>query len=186
MVERHAKVWRWYRRCAQYAASTSTPVVEYRSASTTKLRKDPRYAVDGYGSAFFVPSEWTSLYSELSPPGLKTYGTAFLGERRTAGGAPRLVGVDVTFDRRTGFSDTLVLWWRVIQPGPPFRLPKVVAQDSYHVPASMMFQRVYAGQIDPSNRSHFTITIEVEGKQRVLDGWLREDDTISMEQRTEY
>jgi hypothetical protein len=162
------------------------PVLDYHSASSATLRKDPRYTIDSYGSAFSVPVEWTSLYAELSPPGLKSYGTAFLGELRSARGAPRLVGVDITFDRRLGSSDSLVLSWRVVDPAPPFRLPKVVARDSYHVPASTMFQRVYAGQIDPSNRSHFSIAIEVEGKRRVLDGWLHEDDTISMEQRTEY
>src|SRR5688572_16820906 len=124
-AERRAKAWHWYNRCAKHSASTSTPVLETDSARIKQLRKDPRYGVDASGWLCVVPQEWTALYSELSPPGLKTYGTAFLGELRTPQGKPRLVAVDVTFDTWTHSGDSLVLAWRVITPAAPFRIPRV-------------------------------------------------------------
>ena len=43
--------------------------------------------------------------------------------------------------------------------------------------------RWYAGQCDPSDDSHFTINFQLDGKPGVLDGWLRNDDTIRLQLR---
>ena len=35
--------------------------------------------------------------------------------------------------------------------------------------------RVYAGQPDPADESHFTIAYRVDGRDGVIDGWLKDD-----------
>ena len=43
--------------------------------------------------------------------------------------------------------------------------------------------RVYAGQIDPNNPSHFTIRYEAWGQQDVLDCWLDDRDEVTYKPR---
>lgn len=38
--------------------------------------------------------------------------------------------------------------------------------------------RIFVGQPDPNDRSHFTITYELDGRPGVIDGWLRNDLTV--------
>jgi len=42
---------------------------------------------------------------------------------------------------------------------------------------------VFAGQADPHDLSHFTIQFEWHGRRSVVDGWLHDDDTVSMRVR---
>jgi hypothetical protein len=43
--------------------------------------------------------------------------------------------------------------------------------------------RVYAGQIDPKDASHFTIRYEMWGQSDFVDGWLSDNDAIRLVQR---
>jgi hypothetical protein len=43
--------------------------------------------------------------------------------------------------------------------------------------------RVYAGQLDPADASHFTIRCDLGGKQSTIDGWLMPDDSVKLEAR---
>jgi hypothetical protein len=38
--------------------------------------------------------------------------------------------------------------------------------------------RIYAGQPDPDDPSHFTFEYENRGVRKTVDGWLREDDPL--------
>lgn len=38
--------------------------------------------------------------------------------------------------------------------------------------------RIFAGQADPSDRSHFTLDYEIDGERGVLDGYLQDDLTV--------
>jgi hypothetical protein len=42
---------------------------------------------------------------------------------------------------------------------------------------------VYNGQPDPDDLSHFTVEVRIDGKIRVIDGWLRDDETLQLEER---
>lgn len=43
--------------------------------------------------------------------------------------------------------------------------------------------RVFAGQPDPSDESHFTIAYDLDGQPGVIDGWLNSDGSIKLEPR---
>jgi hypothetical protein len=43
--------------------------------------------------------------------------------------------------------------------------------------------RIYAGQLDPEDASHFTIDYEARGRRHTIDGWLRDDETVLLEER---
>jgi hypothetical protein len=43
--------------------------------------------------------------------------------------------------------------------------------------------RLFAGQPDPADESHFTIRYELDGKPNIIDGWLMPDDTVKLEPR---
>ena len=43
--------------------------------------------------------------------------------------------------------------------------------------------RLYAGQIDPNDESHFTIDCETPAGRGTIDGWLLADDTVKVEVR---
>ena len=38
--------------------------------------------------------------------------------------------------------------------------------------------RMFAGQPDPADPAHFTIRYELDDQPHVIDGWLRDDDTV--------
>jgi len=44
--------------------------------------------------------------------------------------------------------------------------------------------RIYAGQVDPADPSHFTIAYEREAARGTIDGYLREDDRVEFVPRT--
>jgi hypothetical protein len=52
-----------------------------------------------------------------------------------------------------------------------------------HAPKIPPRVRVYAGQIDPQDASHFTIRYEMWGQSDVLDGWLNDHDAVRLQQR---
>ncbi len=52
---------------------------------------------------------------------------------------------------------------------------KIGAEDNRYI--------VYAGQADPEDESHFIVTIKVASGIAVIDGWLRDDDTVEFEAR---
>lgn len=43
--------------------------------------------------------------------------------------------------------------------------------------------RVFAGQADPSDASHFTIAYDLDGQPGVIDGWLNADGSVKLEPR---
>lgn len=43
--------------------------------------------------------------------------------------------------------------------------------------------RLYAGQPDPADASHFTIRYESKGSGGTIDGWLRDGDSVKLQVR---
>jgi len=44
--------------------------------------------------------------------------------------------------------------------------------------------RIFSGQPDPKDESHFTISYELDGNPGVIDGWLLRDQTVALQPRT--
>ena len=133
-----------------------------------------------------VPSAataWDRFYQLYSPPGRVTFPTLFLHERQSAGGERRLVVVEAisTFHMK-GSEEGMALSVLVVRPGTGLSPPEI-RSDSAHYPPIIYGKtlRIYAGQVDPGDPSHFSIRGESDGKAFVIDGWLRDDDTVSID-----
>src|SRR3954467_726470 len=83
-TEQRIKMRHLYARCRAHSVPASAPVYEPNASRVKQLLKDPAYTSEfGRSVAVRIPREWALLYSEISPPGLKSYGTAFLHELRS-------------------------------------------------------------------------------------------------------
>jgi hypothetical protein len=119
----------------------------------------------------------------------------FLHSRQAKGGQERLVhvGVNKIFAlRAVGEGDLSpgkaqeqqVLDWQVIRPGTLFRPAAQVASGSFgnktlwiNMPKPL---RLYAGQADPADASHFTINmVTANGGTLIIDGYLQTNDQIT-------
>ena len=110
----------------------------------------------------------------------------FMHARRAAGGKARLVGVGFDPIAFMDGSDT----------------PFVVCSIAYGTPLSSLRIRgqkfaemlrfgvapdeplkLYAGQADPADESHFTIDYETPRGRGTIDGWLMPDETVKLQLR---
>jgi hypothetical protein len=107
----------------------------------------------------------------------------FLHERRTAGGARRLVvlrrtppGWRQSWDIPLSFTATLIdpagAWGRPVATT-ALMADAVPAAFGDGTPGGPSL-RLYAGRADPEDESHFTIDYESDGTKGTLDGWLRD------------
>ncbi len=132
-----------------------------------------------------IPAEWTRFYSLLSPPGFSSDGTVFLHELKKHDGQRRLVVVDVVIlDRKT---DGVLPFARVIIPGDLTTLPKEKPLSGATDRLTLVGPKrltIYAGSIDPGDSSRFIFRANVQGKEIIYDGWLRDDDAVVINQRT--
>ena len=158
----------WQSRCMSFAAPPKTP------------QSDVGLFLAGSGS---IPHEWRRLHELLdgSPP--TSLGTVYLHERVSPSGNRRLVAVDV--QRLPGCVEEPVPFaiTRVVLPGGLFARPREpVTNDSIYLLEGAV--RVLWGSSDSGDESHFTIAYQVEGGADILiDGWLRDDDTVKLERR---
>ena len=123
----------------------------------------------------------------------------FLHERSsrgTGGGKSRLVEVCFYLqhdDPRT-FQEFLTIR-RVSEMGPTASMPRQISvfsrfssRFSYRLPLEDPRDpppnlRIYAGQADPADASHFTFDYEEWGQRDTVDGWLEADDTVTLRVR---
>jgi hypothetical protein len=122
------------------------------------------------------------------PPDWSSPETLFLHERRTPGGESRLLVV------RRGMMDLwsfsyVCLTATVVRPGSLLKLP-VVDDQKDSVPSTRFVQgigshrasdrlRLFAGQPDASDPTHFTIRYDINGERGTIDGWLRDDGMVT-------
>jgi hypothetical protein len=134
--------------------------------------------------AEFTPTCWKAIGAYAIYPdgdtagkwGISPAGIAFLHERTAPGGAPAIVRVQVG----------------MISTAKPVLNPLVI-RDVHGLgvaprelgilldPADDF--RVFAGQPDGADASHFTIGYEINGKRGMIDGWLLPDDQIKLTPR---
>lgn len=176
------------RQCAAYTAPPETIVFTDLPEDVKRLA----VASQGYqpgptpGSVCRVPAAWSKFYALLSPPGLQSFGTAFLHERRTPGGKPLLVSVDylgtVLHESDKFGLHQASFQIRSFERGGPFALPMEVNAERevvllYTSKGGHGPLRLRAGQPDANDPTHFTITWEIPGDggiSGVIDGWIRE------------
>jgi hypothetical protein len=128
-----------------------------------------------------IPVKWLRLYALLHPPGLISDGTIYLHKRISPAGNRRLVTVD-----SQGFTDFTVhmrdIHVRVFRPATLCSPP---SQRSHELSTVLLPkpQRIFAGESDAENASHFVFRYEHNGRIYIVDGWLQDDDSVKIEQR---
>ena len=185
------------RQCSTHVAAPDTIVFTEDPGDVKRLAATPAGYQPGPAdgdSLCLVPQAWSKFYGLLSPPGFQSRGTVFLHERRTPGGRRLLVAIDYLGDdflhADNYWVDVSEFQVRAFEPGGPFSLPvevqsEQVTQELYAPDDRRGTLRLYAGQPDPGDPTHFTIRWELAGRPSaggVLDGWVREDG-IDLERR---
>jgi hypothetical protein len=160
----------WYERTAGHEAPGDTVAWKVQSPSSAT------HVFRGY----FVPA-WHRFYTLVSPPGLRSDGTPFVGELRTRSGRDVLVAVDVTTYAPLPQPNFHI---RAFTPGAGWTPPKQVLDHMRGAPLPLGKNvRVFVGRSDPANLSHFTIPFEIDGRAGTIDGWLQENDDVLLEVR---
>lgn len=185
------------RQCRSYLAAPDTIVYTNDAADVKRLGASATGYQPGPGndnSLFLVPPAWSKFYGLLSPPGFQSRGTVFLHERRTPAGRRLLVAIDYLGDdflhADNYWIDVSEFQVRAFEPGGPFSLPVEVHSDQitrelYMRDGRRETLRLYAGQPDSNDPTHFTIAWELTEHPTthgVLDGWVREDG-VDLERR---
>jgi hypothetical protein len=162
-VYHRAELEYWYGRAAGYAPPSDGAAV------WETQRSNPWYR----GSGVVYP--WARFYRAVSPPGLQSGGTAFVGGRRTRdAGREVLVAVDVLTPTVPAAQPEFHV--RVFRPGAGWNPPRQFIDDrATPLPPPKQSLRVFAGRADPADESHFTIPFDADGQRGVIDGWVRED-----------
>lgn len=177
-VWRHLQLVALERKCLKYAPPPDQVVYEEEPTEVAFLvASDPGYRYRaGYREApsycYYAPTLWAQY-----PLGRWEPGPRFLHERRGAGGSARLIAVDLS-----RLDNGFYFYPRIIQPAtlssPPKLLKRIYAMGLRLEPTDEV--RIYAGQADPNDSSHFTIRFMLNGTAGMIDGWIRADDTVSM------
>ena len=116
-------------------------------------------------------------------------GTAFMHELRRPDGEPRLVIIDVVQSpggspsSRAGSLSLAVHCFLTISLNS--RLGEVTnpAVDVHRFDVASDSARLFAGQLDHNSRSHFTIQFSSPGTEGLIDGYLHNDDSVTLEVR---
>jgi hypothetical protein len=163
---RHTQLLYWQNKCMNYTAPADQVVFSANDGSKV------------------VPKEWTRFYELLSPPGQFSMGTVFLHERVAPNGNRRLVGVDVGSMADSSLQYTF-LYPRSFVPGTAFSAPVVRSHlDVAVLSNTFESDKYYAGQLDESDKSHFTLRLVRGQSETIIDGWLKDDDGVLLEART--
>ena len=179
------RVNRLYRECAAHMSPAPTVVWEEHAEQVKQLRDYEIVGSHHGNAAYVVPAKWRNLNAAIGQQ-IQTWGTLFLHERATPNSKRKLlVGVDVAGWSRGG---PVVLFARVrtIAPAAPMRLPTQakVEHPSVMLATSESPLRLFAGQPDPNDASHFTVDYAVGDVKGIIDGWLKEDGSVLLERRS--
>ena len=157
------------RQCAAYRAIGETVCAIDNTTPTASLASLP-------------PECWKGYYGLVSGTGFKSDGTAFLHERFTPLGHPRIVAVDVELQNR------------IRSPSAADPISRTEGVTFSKELSSTNWQglvgwynsvKIYGGRTDAANPSHFTIDADIDGRRRLIDGWITDaDDNVKLQVRS--
>lgn len=177
------RVTYWQKQCMTYTAPADQVVHETDPIEVARLLAPPTPYLGSIatGQAFLIPAAYRNLVMSQS------VGTAFLHERTSPQGERRLVAIDLF---TTGIVPNNVMGFNATSFDPsravrgPRALLTLTRGDGVTVTAQPGDSfRVFAGQPDQNDPSHFTIDYEHNGTRHTLDGWLKEDGLVMIEKR---
>ena len=145
-------------------------------------------------TAIRLERTWYEFADLAFPPGAGSNATLFLHALRNSKGDSRLVELEGGIPRwvldgpvPAGSRQSFSLWCRVMRPARMLSDPQELNMTPFAVQCDTYWPtdhlRWYAGHVDPSDPSHLTIDYELNGKSFILEGWLRDDDTVALKVR---
>jgi hypothetical protein len=168
----------WEHRCRTYRAPNDSVVYdEYRTAAEANFeehcdRWGEAGAIDGRGFASYGLHLWRQYPHQI----YRTDYIAFLHEREARGRPPRLVTVPFR-TLNSAQRDGIELRGIAVNV-------LVYVDIRLQIPLSRKNRmRLFAGQPDPADDSHFTIKYEIDHVPGTIDGWLQPDDTVKLQIR---
>jgi hypothetical protein len=165
---RHNELMRLQANCMRHAAPSTRVVSKFNSSSINSSTTQPAAA-----------SPWTKFNGLLSGT-YTAFPELYLHQRLTPAGERFLLCLRVINTDEEG----LLLEQNVARPGGWLRNPKMIHMSMNHLSLPSASSRViYAGQSDPNNASHFTISYSADARPGLIDGWLENDGTIRLELR---
>jgi hypothetical protein len=132
--------------------------------------------------AGLIVTPWRDFYARYSPPGGPS-GAAFCHELTSPSGNKRLVVVNIG-DRTMNELSMIGLYPAVFIPGSLLTTPKQVLMSGFGTTVHGWGTTIYMGTVDPSDASHFTIDIDTGGVRDTIDGYLLDNDTVTLEPRS--
>lgn len=174
-----------YSQCLSY----SPPSLAYSNdpSDATSLSSHAEYVTGPLGPntvTLLLPQIWRDLHRQLwNAPA--TDSALFLHERQSASGAKRLVFVGLQRLVPETFSTHAEFKLRTLSRGSILSFPQSASMNvlNMRIAYGHGTVRFSSGQTDPADASHFTIAYTVDGQPGILDGWLRDDDSILLEPR---
>jgi len=202
-----SRVLYWQRQCLNYRPGANDIVYEEEPLAAKTLlargadytayplaRQPPPAAPTPVNAAAFIPACWTRFQTlSITSPAMPTPGAVvFLHERVSPAGNRRLVMVRYFPEPHTftsGFINGYNFDFEVLTPA-TWRTPPRAAAPRYYLfdvlsgwPRHPPLVRMYAGQADAHDPSHFTIRYQMWGQEDVLDGKLDDHDQITLTPR---
>ena len=170
------------RQWMNYTLPADKIVLAQGTPDAIQLLKMPGYFPLAGGASARRAPEWSCKRSDLSHP--------FIHALHAAGHAQRLVSIVAEPNYNQGDGRKLALFaYTEIPAG--FE-PGAQPQDActvYNIGAGHLLLpiqnslRLFAGQPDPADESHFTLRAEIDGKPILIDGYLMSNDTVKLEPR---
>jgi hypothetical protein len=178
-VARRFEVLYYQRLCLAHAAPPTLVAIEPDPAKAKALVALGTHIGGMSGEAAYVFDPLAAAYNTNGD-------CVFLHSRRKpTGGEVRLVVVDIV-----KINDATQLNATSIKPATLVSNARSVAVKFHAMPPGPSYPRfdyprLYAGQVDPADDSHFTIKYEYSDRSGTIDGWLRDDDSVVLEPRDE-
>jgi hypothetical protein len=166
------------RQAMTYSAPDGTIAFTANTEDANKIA-----ALGGYANSGLIVTPWRDFYAKYSPPGGNPT-VAFCHELVSPAGHHRLVVVDI--DDKTSFEvSTISLIPAVFIPGSLLSTPKQVLMSGFGTTVHGYATTIYVGQVDPADASHFTIDVSLSGSRDTIDGYLLDNDAVTLEPRNQ-
>jgi hypothetical protein len=180
---RFAQKWSDWRDLRACMTDSPGPEVVAFESEPWRLRKSAGYAAYLGGRSGRLPMyAYRSMYRRLQSPNSSPFlfdPFLFLHARQAPGGRERLVVVQGWLEYPGAVMNVHLsgqIWDADVPFGSdPFEAARFAGPVLSDRPpeGGTTTLRVFAGQVDPLDASHFTIEYELYGKRGVVDGWLR-------------
>jgi hypothetical protein len=185
----------WQRKCMNNRPGAAQVVYEPSQQAAAGLVQTAGYVPvligPGRTAAAWCPEAWRRLARSPEGAGMspRVNATVFLGRVSSPAGGERLVSVDAMVSGTGADDPALLLSVHVLRLGWLFAGPQEVTNPAVNlgrargVELGAKTTRLFAGQVDASDGSHFVIPFEREAKPGVIDGYLNADETVRLEAR---